>query len=120
IWFLFQMYFSSFGILDAIKLRAWTLGFLLISTFILFLARKKDKRMKKLPTVMDMVCIVLSIVSVGYLILIFDTFARDWGGIHQSNWDFVFGGIGIIMLFEASRRVVGNVLTIIAAIFLLY
>src|SRR5699024_2363595 len=50
----------------------------------------------------------------------FDTFAREWGGIHLSNWDFVFGGIGIIMLFEASRRVVGNVLTIIAAIFLLY
>src|SRR5690625_4621646 len=50
----------------------------------------------------------------------FDTFARDWGGIHQSNWDFVFGGIGIIMLFEASRRVVGNALTIISGIFLLY
>src|SRR5699024_8936609 len=57
---------------------------------------------------------------VGYLILMFDTFARDWGGIHQSNWDFVFGGVGIIMLFEASRRVVGNALTIIAGIFLLY
>lgn len=120
IWFLFQMYFSSIGILDAIKLRAWTLGFLLVSTFILYPARKKDKRVKKLPTVIDMICIVLSIASVGYLVIMFDTFARDWGGIHQSNWDFVFGGVGIIMLFEASRRVVGNVLTIVAVAFLLY
>lgn len=120
VWFLFQVYFSSIGILDAIKLRAWTLGFLLVSTFILYPAKKTVKKVSKLPTAMDIVCIVLSIASVGYLILMFDTFARDWGGIHQSNWDFVFGGVGIIMLFEASRRVVGNALTIIAGIFLLY
>ncbi|SFE54800.1 TRAP transporter permease [Alteribacillus iranensis] len=119
-WFIFQMYFSSIGILDAIKLRAWTLGFLLVLTFLLFPAKKVQRKIRRLPTKMDMLLIFLSIASVGYLILMFDTFAREWGGIHRSNWNYVFGGIGIIMLFEASRRVVGNILTIIAAVFLLY
>ncbi|NEU31394.1 TRAP transporter permease [bacterium LRH843] len=119
-WAGFQLYYNSIGILESIKLRAWTLGFLLVLTFILFPANRKNKKVRRLPTVMDLVCIALSIASIGYLILMFDTFAREWGGFHRSDWNFVFGGIGIVMLFEASRRVVGNALTIIAATFLLY
>ncbi len=119
-WASFQMYMSSIGVLEAIKLRACTLGFLLIFTFILFPANKSDKKTRRLPTFVDMVWIALTIASVGYLVIMFETFAREWGGFHRSNYNYLFGGIGIIVLFEASRRVVGNALTLIAATFLLY
>ncbi|UTR11920.1 TRAP transporter permease [Evansella sp. LMS18] len=120
VWAVFQLYYSSIGIMEAIKLRAWTLGFLLVLAFLLFPATKKSAKTRRMPTIWDTVCIILTIASVGYLINMFDTFAREWGGFHRSNWNFVFGGIGILLLFEAARRVVGNTLTIIALVFLLY
>lgn len=120
LWAGYQLYISSIGIMEAIKTRAWTLIFLLVLTFLLYPASKHSRNARRLPTVWDMLCIILSIVSIGYLILMFDTFAREWGGFHRSNYNFLFGGIAIIMVFEASRRVVGKTLTIIAAIFLLY
>ncbi|MFB5663250.1 TRAP transporter permease [Alteribacillus sp. HJP-4] len=119
-WALFLMYFNSIGSMESILLRAWNLGFLLVLAFLLFPARKKDKKVRKLPTIWDMACIAGAISSVAYFLSIYEKFAREWSGIHQSNWDFIFGSIAIFLLFEASRRVVGSVLTIIAAIFLLY
>lgn len=80
IWFAFQMYFSSYGVLEAVKLRGVTLGFLLISAFILYPGTNKSKKNKKAPTIIDMLLIFLTIASVGYLILMFDVFAREWGG----------------------------------------
>ncbi|MBU8906601.1 TRAP transporter permease [Desertibacillus haloalkaliphilus] len=119
IWSLFQIYVTSFGVLEAIKLRAWHLGFLLVFTFLLFPANKKKNKQRKLPTAWDIVCILLTVVSVGYLLLTFDDFARNRAGVHVPL-DYFFGGIGILMVFEASRRAIGNALTIIAAVFLLY
>lgn len=120
VWFMFQMYFSSYGVLEAVKLRGITLGFLLITAFILYPGGKKSEINTKFPPVMDMILILLTLFSIGYLIIMFDVFAREWGGIHLSYFDYIFGGIGIVLLFEASRRVVGNMLTIIAFLFLLY
>lgn len=108
LWAGYQLYISSIGIMEAIKTRAWTLIFLLVLTFLLYPASKHSRNARRLPTVWDMLCIILSIVSIGYLILMFDTFAREWGGFHRSNYNFLFGGIAIIMVFEASRRVVGR------------
>ncbi|MRG84897.1 TRAP transporter permease [Salinibacillus xinjiangensis] len=117
---LFLMYYNSIGTMESIILRAWTLGFLLILSFLLFPASKRSRGERKLPTLWDFICIILSLVSIYYFIDIYETFARDWGGRHRSNWNFIFGGIAIALLFEASRRVVGYALTILSAIFLLY
>jgi TRAP transporter 4TM/12TM fusion protein len=119
IWSVFQIYTSSFGIIDAIKMRAWHLGFLLVLSFLLYPATKKTFEPRKLPTWWDLTCILLTLSSVGYLLLTYDTFAGKRGGLHVPL-DYWFGAIGVIMTFEASRRVVGNALTIIAGVFLLY
>lgn len=119
IWSIFQLYTSSFGILEAIKMRAWHLGFLLILSFLIYPASKKSSASRRLPTIWDMVCILLTIISIGYLLLTYDTFARERFGIHV-EMDYYMAGIGILVVFEASRRVVGNALTIICALFLIY
>lgn len=119
IWSIFQLYTSSFGILEAIKMRAWHLGFLLILAFLIYPASKKSANSRKLPTVWDLVCILLTIISIGYLLLTYDTFARERFGIHV-DMDYYMAAIGILVVFEASRRVVGNALTIICAVFLVY
>ena len=115
----FQLYYSTIGVMDAVKFRSWHLGFLLIFAFILYPARKNRDTVRVRPTVFDMICIGISIVSIGYFLLTYDDFIRERYGVMNFT-DVIFGGLGILMLFEAARRVVGNVLTIIAAIFLLY
>jgi TRAP transporter 4TM/12TM fusion protein len=87
-------------------------------TFLLYPASKKSVQ-RKLPTIWDFICIALSLASIGYLLTEYNTFARVRGGFHVPM-DYVFGAIGMVMVFEASRRVVGNMLTVLSAIFLVY
>ena len=119
IWSLFQIYTSSFGILEAIKMRAWHLGFLLILSFLIYPASKKSANKRLMPTVWDLICIALTLVSIGYLLITYDTFAGVRFGLHV-QMDYYMAAIGILVTFEASRRVVGNALSIICAIFLIY
>lgn len=119
VWTIFQIYMSSIGVMDAIKFRVWHLGFLLLFSFLYFPASKKGKGQRKLPTLFDMLCIVLSIFVLGYFLLTYDTFVRERGG-QNTVMDLWVGGIAILLLLEASRRVVGNGLTLIATFFLLY
>ncbi len=117
LWSVFQLYVSSVGVLDAIKLRAWHIIFLLTMTFLLYPAFKKENKSRRLPTVWDIVCILLSAASFGYLLFIYDDLAMRGG--YLTLTEYVFGAIGILMVFEAARRVVGN-LAVLAALFLVY
>lgn len=119
VWTIFQLYMSSYGIMDAIKFRAWHLGFLLVLGFLLYPAKKNSGGTRTRPTIFDFVCIVLTIISMGYFLLTYDVFVRERYGVNIGT-DYIMGGIAMLLLFEASRRVVGNGLTIIAAVFLFY
>ncbi|WP_342560352.1 TRAP transporter permease [Psychrobacillus sp. FSL W7-1457] len=118
IWTFFQLYMSSYGVMDAIKFRAWHLGFLLVFSFLLYPSSKKSKARLQ-PSKIDLVLVALSIITIGYLILTYDTFIRDRYGANIFM-DYIIGGLAIILLFEATRRVTGLSMTIIAAVFLLY
>lgn len=117
IWSAFQMYSAAVGNLDAITLRGWHLLFLLIMTFLVYPASKRSKRELKIPPFYDFILILLSIVSIGYLLLQYKAIALRGG--YLLTIDYVMGAIGILLVFEAARRVVGN-LAILALIFLLY
>ncbi|WP_258000321.1 TRAP transporter permease [Bacillus sp. Marseille-P3661] len=119
IWALFQMYVNTIGVMMVIESRAWYFGFLLIMIFLLIPARKNSRTQSKLPTIWDWICIVATIVSVGYLLLNYNTYILERGGQHIPL-DYWMGGLGILVAFEASRRAAGNTLTIIALSFLLY
>ncbi|MEO4052254.1 TRAP transporter permease [Solibacillus sp. CAU 1738] len=119
IWFIFQLYMNSIGVMDAIKLRGWHLGFLLVFSFIYYPATKKSIGKRKLPTFADLVCILGSIIVISYFLITYDSFVRERSG-QNTFMDLIIGGVAIALLLEASRRVVGSGLTIIAGFFLAY
>lgn len=117
IWSIFQIFSAGSGVLDAMTLRGWHLLFLLVMTFLLYPATRKSKKRVRHPSLFDATCILLSILSVGYLLFSYKSIVLRGG--YLLTPDYIFGGIGIIIIFEAARRVVGN-LAILALIFLLY
>lgn len=117
IWSIFQLYVSYENVFDAIRLRSWHIIFLLIMTFLLYPVTKKENTSRRLPSIWDVVCIILSIASFGYLLANFTTIVRRGG--YLLPIDYIFGALGILIIFEAARRVVGN-LAVLALIFLLY
>lgn len=117
IWSLFQLFAAGTGGLDAITLRGWHVLFLLVMVFLLYPARKKPEESLHSPPIIDMIFILMSISALGYLLLNYKDIVLRGGNLFTI--DYVFGALGILMIFEAARRVVGN-LAILAAIFLLY
>lgn len=119
VWTLFQLYMSSVGVMDAVKFRAWHLGFLLLFSFIFYPATKKSVGTRKLPTIVDIVGIGLSAFVIFYFLITYDSFVRERAG-ENTTLDIYVGALALILLFEASRRVVGIGLTLIALFFLTY
>ena len=78
-WSLFQLYVNSFGVLDAIRLRSWHIIFLLLMTFLLYPAYKKEKRKRSLPTVFDLIWLALGIGSFGYLLVNYNSYVFRGG-----------------------------------------
>ncbi|WP_158736621.1 TRAP transporter permease [Alteribacillus sp. YIM 98480] len=118
LWSIFQLYAAGTGTFDAIKLRAWHIVFLLVMAFLLFPAWKKRKEAAlKSPKIFDVLCIILTIISFGYFLWNYEAVVLRGGFLLPQ--DYIFGAAGILMIFEAARRVVGN-LAVLALIFLLY
>src|SRR5699024_8946298 len=82
IWVLFQLYESIFGGMILIKSRAMFFGFLCILIFLLLPAIKKEKQQRKMPSFFDLLCILATIASIGYLLLTYDDFTAVRLGQH--------------------------------------
>ena len=113
---IFQLYTAAFGILDATLQRAVHLmfGFLLI--FLLYPARACWSRTKMHP--LD---ILLALVSAGtcvYLIVEFQNLVLRAG--MNTETDIYVACVGIFLVFEAARRVVGWPMITVALVFILY
>src|SRR5699024_1894342 len=67
--------------------------------------------------IIDIIFVVLSIAVFGYLLYNYEAIVLR-GGLLETK-DYIIGGLGILLIFEAARRVVRN-LAILALIFLLY
>lgn len=117
IWTVFQVYFTTFGAISAINLRAFHCLFLLLFTFLLFPVTRKSLKQRRYPSLLNLLLIALSIFCILYLAIYFPRVARSGGRLNTT--DLYVAGIGILLVFEASRRACGN-LGILAAIFLAY
>ena len=117
IWTVFQVYFTTFGAISAINLRAFHCLFLLMFTFLLFPVTRKSLKQRRYPSLLNLLLIALSIFCILYLVIYFPRVARSGGRLNTT--DLYVAGIGILLVFEASRRACGN-LGILAAIFLAY
>ena len=117
VWAVFQLYYSTIGVISAVNLRALHCMFLLCFTFILFPAYKRESRKKKFINFIDLALIILTCFVFSYLILNYTRIAQNGGRLN--NFELILAALGLILAFEAARRASGN-LALLALIFLAY
>ena len=112
----FHLYTAAFGTIFLVFQRCVHIGLVSVLVFLLFPFTKKG--FQKGVSFFDLLWIGLSLVAFIYPILAFE------GQIHRqgmpNTWDLIFGGITILVVLEASRRVIGPSISIVAVVFLLY
>lgn len=116
-WTIFQLYFNTIGIMDAITLRAYHAMFLIFFAFIFYPAYSKEKRKRKFVPLQDGLLIILTVLVFGYIIINYQRVAMSGGFLSQT--DLIMAGIGIVIVLEAGRRTSKN-LAVLALIFLLF
>ncbi len=112
---IYQLYSVVWSI-NPMQQRAIHLLFVLVLVFLLYPATKKSP--KNHPSALDVLFILASIASIGYLLLRFKTLATSAG--RYSISDIVMGAITVVLVIEACRRAVGYALPILAVIVLIY
>ena len=130
IWSLFQLWYASpfpfwfnFGMFKGLPARAIHLGFALLLAFLIFPA----SRGKKISAFDIFISIVASFCCL-YIYFFYDQLIDRGGVLLNITFgeninipiELIIGTIGILILLEATRRVIGKPLAIIAIIFLLF
>lgn len=113
----FQLYTSIFGVLTAQLQRSIHLGFALALIFLLFPARKKNLKVKKVAWY-DLLLAVIAVAVGAYWPVMIDELVNRVGRLTPT--DFYIGVAAILLVLEATRRTVGLPITIIAALFMVY
>ena len=91
-------------------------GVYVIITYVLVFLLYKAKT--KIGRVIDYLLMLLSAVSIGYWIFMFETINYRTGA--ETQTDMVFAIIGVLIGIELARRVVGNVFVILGTVMMLY
>ena len=112
----FQLYTAVFGVLDAMIQRSIHLSFGFCLIFLLYPTRKKWSRSKLHP--FDALLAVLGVLAPMYIVLNYQALVGRAGS--TTIFDLVAGIIGILLVLEAARRVVGIPMVIVALIFITY
>lgn len=112
----FQLYTATFGVLDAQLQRGVHLGFGLTLVFLLYPTRKSWPRHKIHP--LDLVLAILGAAAPAYIIYEYQHLVLRAGLV--SDTDLVVGAIGILLVIEAARRVVGLPMVCVVLAFLAY
>src|SRR5665648_850937 len=111
----FQFYSAGFRMLPAMQHRAIHLSFALVLTFLLY---PRSKLQIKKISIIDYLLVLLSI-SIGlYLFIEYRQLVYRAGD--PIFLDLVMGFIAIVLVLEATRRVMGWPMVIVALVFLLY
>ncbi|GBF35066.1 hypothetical protein DCCM_4189 [Desulfocucumis palustris] len=113
---IFQLYTAIFGVLDAHIQRSIHLSFALALVYLLYPTRRKWPR-DRLHW-FDVFLALLAAATPMYIVLFYQELVMRAGTVTVS--DFVVGAIGVVLLLEAARRVVGWPIVIVAICFLAY
>lgn len=113
---LFQLWTASFGLLPAQIQRSVHLSFVLLLVYLLFPFSRKSEH-KTIP-VYDIILALGACYCAFYVTLHYEALISRSGKF--SVQDIITGGIGIILVLEACRRVVGLAIVIIASSFIVY
>lgn len=112
----FQLYTAIFGVLDAQLQRAVHLGFALSLSYLLYPTRKSWSRTKIHP--LDLLLAVLAAASPAYICIFYQELAMRSGITTPA--DLALGLMGLLLVVEATRRVVGIPMVVVVLVFLTY
>ncbi|WP_459918331.1 TRAP transporter permease [Desulfocicer niacini] len=110
----FQVFTATNGLMTSLLQRSIHLSFALILVFLLFPFTRKSRA----TLFMDIPFALMSLASGLYLYISFDDLIYRIG--EPTTWDIFFGVSTIILLLEATRRMVGYTMTTLGVISLLY
>lgn len=113
---LYHFTVSFIGAPATLKHRSLHVSMMLFMTFILYPATNKSSR-KKLP-VFDLILALLSLTTTIYVWIDYPNIIARAGLINTA--DMIVGTILVLLVLEASRRISGLPLTVLASIFILY
>lgn len=116
----FQLYTAMFGLLEAQIQRPTHLMFALTLIYLLYPTRKPKKTVNRGLQIhpIDIALSVLSVAVASYSLLTYENLMES-AGIYSTT-DYVMAVLGILLTLEATRRIVGLPIVIIASCFLLY
>jgi len=112
----YHMITARIGTPIIMKHRAIHVGFVLLLIWAYYPANKKSIKTK--PSTLDIALMIITVVTTTYTIMNVEPFAAR-GGI-MLPLDLLFGIITCLLVLEATRRVIGKGLLILAITFLLY
>ncbi len=113
---LFQLYTAAFGVLDAHLQRAVHLAFAMALVFLLYPSRKSWSR-EHLHWI-DAILAVVATAMPLYIVVFYKELVYRAG--MTTTTDMIIGALGILLVLEAARRVVGWPLVTVALIFVVY
>lgn len=117
---LFHLYTGLFGVFESILQRSAHLGFALMLVFAIYKPASKAAKSKSIPWY-DWLLILSSGLIYSYFVFNATDIAARMTYIEPlSGLQIGLAIVGGLILIEATRRVIGNVLVIIIALFLLY
>ena len=112
----FQLYTAIFGVLDAQLQRAVHLGFGLALVYLLYPTRRAWLEDGVHP--IDLVLAFLGAAAPAYLIIEYNELVLRAGTVTET--DFLVGLLGVLLVIEATRRIVGLPMVCVVLIFLGY
>ncbi|WP_276838517.1 TRAP transporter permease [Anaerovibrio lipolyticus] len=112
----FQLYTAIFGVLDAQLQRAVHLGFALALSYLLYPTRKSWSRTKVHP--LDVLLSILGAAAPAYICIMYRELAMRAGMVTPT--DMIIGVLGLLLVVEATRRVVGIPMVVVVLVFLTY
>ena len=113
---IFQLYTATFGVLDAQLQRAIHLGFGLSLVYLLYPTRKSWSRHKLHP--FDLLLAILGAAAPAYIVIEYQSLVLRAG--LTSGVDLYIGLLGLLLVIEAARRVVGIPMVCVVLAFLAY
>ena len=113
---LFHLYTAGIATLPITIQRAVHLTFAVVAVYILFPASQRAN--KRSTPWYDWILAIAAGCVTGYIIFFFNEIARR--GAEPKEYEIYLGVAAIILVIEAGRRVVGNVLPCMSVLFLLY
>jgi TRAP transporter 4TM/12TM fusion protein len=113
---LYQIWFTTFGILDVFTFRAIYVIFAVVLTFLLYPFGKGSRRDR--ISWLDLLWAAFGITAGVYIVVEYPKMVERLG--FTTDLDVVFGVLTILLVIEATRRTIGIALPLVAAVMLLY